>query len=173
MSYLVLIAGGIAIAFVWWNVFQKGKDGEEGMRVIASLIGTGAVGWAMWSWGVQGIQAQSEQSVREQIWLSTFIQEHQRAWNEDCQVILTRFGAQGVIYDNVDGTAYTVNYCQSMWSAPELPNEYNSSEYNQPDRVPPFPSEVMFDPDTPGWLRCVDPQLTQCYEWIDFRGGPG
>ena len=173
MPYFVLVGGAVAVVFIWLNVIKKGDDSENGLRIGFSVIGTGVVLWAMWTWGVQAIQEQNEQAIREELWLSTFVQEHQREWDEDCLAILTSFGAQGVIYDNVDGTAYTLDYCRAMWSPPEQPTEYSASQYDQPGRVPPFPSEVLFDPDTPGWLRCVDPQLSDCYEWIDFRGGPG
>lgn len=173
MPYFVLIGGAVAVVAIWLNVIRKGDDLDRGIRLGFSLVGTAIVIWGMWAWGVQALQEQSRQAVREELWLATFVQEHQREWNEDCLAILTTFGAQGVIYDNVDGTPYTVDYCRAMWTPPEQPREFSSSQYAQPGRVPPFPSEVLFDPTTPGWMRCVDPQLAECYEWIDFRGGPG
>lgn len=172
MPYIVLVGGGIAIVFIWLNFAKKRGDRESSARALQSAVGTIAIAWAMWSWGVTAIQEESRKAADEEVWLATFVDKHRQEWDADCRAILTSLGARGIIYDPQTGAGYDLNFCQSMWTPPQRPVAFSTSEYEQPGRVPPFPSSVLFGVNA-SEIRCVDAALTECYEWIDFRGGPG
>lgn len=172
MPYIVLVGGCVAIVSIWLKYAQNKHDRDARTWLVWSVIGTAAIGWAMWAWGVQALQEQAVQSSKEQQWLDTFVAQHHQEWDAECRAILTSLGAQGVIYDPSTGAAYTIGYCESMWSPPEQPTVYSNSRYEQPGAVAPFPSAVLFG-DPPIGPRCVDPQLQECYDWIVFRGGAG
>ena len=78
---------------------------SQGIRTkfIGSLIGSAGIAWAMWGWGIAGIEENLETATSEKWWISSFSVEHQREWDADCQGILFSQGAQGVIYNPDSG----------------------------------------------------------------------
>jgi hypothetical protein len=188
MPYVVLVVGILGLVAVWTSFRTNSKLAQEKIakdpalresvsqgtltKFIGSLIGSAVIAWAMWGWGIAGIEESFETATAEKSWLSSFVSEHQREWNADCQGILFSQGAQGVIYNPDSGQPYTVAWCESQWSPPVQPTEFSTSEFEQPDAVQPFPSTVLFGANTSEY-RCVDQGFQECYDWIVFRGGPG
>ena len=181
MPYVVLVGGTLAIVFVWlaFRSFRTAALAEDTRpyakdvkgRMIMSILGTAAIAWAMWGFGVQVIQEDAARATTEQLWLATFANEHRRNWDADCAAILSANGADGVLYDPNTGAAYTVEWCRGQWSPPEQPSEYSSSQYDQPGRVPPFPSGALFGPAVSD-VRCVDRSFIDCYTWDDYVTPP-
>ena len=187
MPYFVLVAGTVGLAVIWATYFQfrsrlaqerqaSGNDawvryqtGERSMtRTIASVIGSLVIGWAMWGWGVQAIQEQSEQQAREQKWFATYSSQHQRKWNEDCEAFFSRFYSD-VVYEAETGQALTVDLCRSQWRPPAVPTAYSTEDRLQPDFVEPRANQVIFGPDLLRWV-CVSQE--ECFSWDDFVSPP-
>jgi hypothetical protein len=189
MPYFVLIAGVIIIVLTWVShesareqarqAVQRGK--EAGLDFTASrrrelrnqfiwrIIGTGVVVAGMWFWGVEGLIEQRQQKAFEQRWLDTFVDEHQRAFNSDCEAILAQISPiTGVAFDRDTGHVVSVLSCLQAWSPPQTPDRFSPSDYDQPGSTPPFPSESIFGEDL-GDVLCADlSDEDSCYTWDNF-----
>ena len=194
MSYFILIAGAIIIVLIWRSHVQarekvrelerREQAGETNVNasphrselkneLIFRIVGTVAVLAGMWFWGVKGLIEQRQQEASEQEWLDTFVDEHQRNWNADCEAIMVRISpVTGVAFDRDTGQAISVLSCKQSWAPPEVPDEFSTSQYEQPGRVPPFPSTAIFGEYTEKIL-CADPyDEDTCLWWDDFVEPP-
>lgn len=164
MRYVLI---GVALSLVtaaWVHLFHKSRMDKEKSGVAReagdryarrrydeanrnrwtwTVVLTIALAWASWSWGMQGIKEDNAQEIASREWFSTFNSRHQARWNEICRAIFTYDFAEGILYQN--GQAYTLDWCYSLWSPPEAPSSFSESDYQQPERQPPFAGAVVFD----------------------------
>lgn len=194
MPYFVLLAGVVIIVLIWVSHVQsreqvrelerREKVGEPNVNAsrhrndlagqfIPRAVGTIAVLAGMWFWGVESLIDQRQQQAFEQEWLDTFVDEHQRDFNADCEAIMARISpVTGVAFDRDNGQAVSVLSCTQSWSPPQTPDEFSTSRYEQPGRVPPFPSEAIFGQGLTKVL-CADPaDEDTCFMWDDFVEPP-
>ena len=194
MPYFVLIAGVVIIVLIWVSHVQsreqvrelerRERAGETNVNAsfhrnnlagqfIPRIVGTVAVLAGMWFWGVESLIEQRQQDAFEQEWLATFVDEHQREFNADCEAIMARINPiTGVAFDRDTGEAVSVLTCTQSWSPPEIPDEFSTSRYDQPGRVPPFPSGAIFGENL-GKILCADPSNDDtCFMWEDFVEPP-
>ena len=76
----------------------------------------------------------------------------------------------GVMINRDTGQMISLLTCRAAWTPPAVPSEYSSAEFDQPDRVEPFPSQAIFGTDLADIL-CLDPyDDATCYSWDYFTG---
>ena len=112
-------------------------------RWMWTLVLSVALIWASWSWGIQGIRADSEREIASREWFATYNDRHQAYWNRTCESIFTYDFAEGILYQN--GQAYTLNWCYDLWSPPPAPARYTESDSGQPENQAPFAANTVFD----------------------------
>lgn len=99
--------------------------------------------WASWSWGIQGIRADTEREIVSHKWFATYNDRHQAQWNRSCEAIFTHDFAQGILYQN--GQAFTLDWCYGLWSPPLTPLRFSEDGSSQPENQAPFATSVIFD----------------------------
>ena len=190
MAYFVLIAGVLAIIFLWVSFTQGASTRAEveaialeqggpyarnaarqahNKTLVGTVIGTMFALAAMWFWGAQALIAERQEAAIESQWLDTFVDRHRQSFERDCQDILSRMSAvTGIVYDRDSGRATSILTCQQSWSYPDIPSEFSESKYDQPERTPPFASTAIFGEDTSA-IMCTDiADEGTCYSWDDF-----
>ena len=187
MPYLILVAGAVGLSLIWGYVIFHGIElsrlrrdpdatsgqkeaakSAQGGRVVGWLIGSAVIVWAMWSWGVQGIQEQANEQAMQQRWFATYTDEHQRKWNDSCKDFFWYFSSD-VVYDGETGEPLTEQWCRDQWRPPAIPEEYTTDEYLQPEYADPTAQKAIFGEDLFGWV-CTPAE--DCYSWDDFVQPP-
>lgn len=145
---------------------------EKGIR--SDLFGTGGLCvlatafclWPAWGYGIQGIQKEQEYSAYEEQWFQDYEGKHERAWAETCDRFFFEENTTGVLYR--DGRPYTVDWCNSLWSPPEIPAEYDTSE--RPENQPPYAAEAVFGVNAREFTYCSDAyEVDSCFGWERFE----
>lgn len=187
MPYLVMVIGTVALVLVWVTYAQKrsqvrkisadpnsdpldrvrGQDQLAG-RTLGSVLGSAVILYLVWSWGVNAIQMDAEQTALEQRWFATYVAEHERKWNEDCEALFGYFDSPTVLQQEA-GREIDVAWCRDQWSPPEIPDEYTADRYMQPRYAQPQANRAIFGPDLFDWV-CTP--LGDCYSWDDFVEPP-
>lgn len=125
--------------------------------------------WPAWGYGIQGIQEQQAQSAEEEQWFQDYAGKHERAWAEACDLFFFEGNTTGVLYR--EGRPYTVDWCNSLWSPPEIPAEYDTSE--RPESQPPHAALAVFGVDAREFTYCSNAyEPVTCFGWERFESLP-
>ncbi len=152
------------------NFLVKGIRKELFAIRYLCVIGTALCLWAAWGFGIQGIQQEQKYSAEEEQWFQDYEGRHERAWAEACDSFFFSEGnTTGVLYR--DGRPYTVDWCNSLWSPPEIPAEYDTSQ--RPESQPPYAALAVFGVDAREFTYCSNAyEPVTCFGWERFESLP-
>jgi hypothetical protein len=195
VNWFWIIVGAVAIFAIWRTRAKSAAEAEKRIdsymgkvesldralagevrdakfRNVAAVVGTivavlffGYIG--IWS----PMQENQRQSAIEDEWFATYDERHQSAWYQACESFFS-LSDNGIMYRN--GEPRDAAWCRGEWRPPVVPSEYSTSEYDAPDSVPPFASQLVFGMNLNDVSFCVSPyDVSSCFAYDEIRGtGP-